>query len=54
MPQFIAYKNQNNFTRNIIGFDVLPQIGANVYDILRKDKLIITVDALKALEARLK
>jgi large subunit ribosomal protein L4 len=38
---------------NIIGFDILPQIGANVYDILRKDKVIITVDAIKALEARL-
>ncbi|MDF3034379.1 MAG: ribosomal protein [Alphaproteobacteria bacterium] len=39
---------------NVIGFDVLPQIGANVYDILRKEKLILTVDAVKALEARLK
>lgn len=39
---------------NLIGFDVLPQIGANVYDILRKQKLILTVDAVKALEARLK
>lgn len=39
---------------NVVGFDVLPQIGANVYDILRKDKLILTIDAVKALEARLK
>lgn len=39
---------------NVHGFDVLPQIGANVYDILRKEKLLITVDAVKALEARLK
>jgi large subunit ribosomal protein L4 len=39
---------------NVIGFDLLPQIGANVYDILRKEKLILTVDAVKALEARLK
>ncbi len=39
---------------NVMGFDVLPQIGANVYDILRKEKLILTVDAVKALEARLK
>lgn len=38
---------------NIAGFDLLPQIGANVYDILRKEKLILTVDAVKALEARL-
>jgi large subunit ribosomal protein L4 len=39
---------------NVIGFDVLPQIGANVYDILRKEKLILTIEAVKALEARLK
>jgi large subunit ribosomal protein L4 len=39
---------------NVIGFDVLPQIGANVYDIMRKEKIILTVDAVKALEARLK
>jgi large subunit ribosomal protein L4 len=24
---------------NVIGFDVLPQIGANVYDIMRKEKI---------------
>jgi large subunit ribosomal protein L4 len=39
---------------NLHDFDVLPQIGANVYDIMQKQKLIITVDAVKALEARLK
>ncbi len=39
---------------NIIGLDVLPQIGANVYDIVRKEKIIITSDAAKALEERLK
>ena len=33
--------------------DVLPQIGANVYDILRRDTLVLTKDAVKALEARL-
>lgn len=38
---------------NIIGFDILPQVGANVYDILRKEKVILTVEAVKALEARL-
>jgi len=31
----------------------LPTIGANVYDIVRKEKLIITKDALKTLEERL-
>ena len=39
---------------NVMGFDVLPHIGANVYDILRKEKLILTIEAVKALEARLK
>ena len=40
--------------RNIPAFDVLPQQGANVYDILRRDTLVLTCDALQALEARLK
>ena len=40
--------------RNIPGIDVLPQLGANVYDILRRDTLVLTKDAVEALEARLK
>lgn len=40
--------------RNIKGVDVLPQIGANVYDILRHSELVLTQDAVKLLEARLK
>lgn len=40
--------------RNIPGFDVLPEQGANVYDILRRDILVLTKDAVLALEARLK
>ena len=40
--------------RNIPGVDVLPQQGANVYDILRRDMLVLTKDAVQALEARLK
>ncbi|NYS26508.1 50S ribosomal protein L4 [Rhodobacteraceae bacterium 2376] len=39
--------------RNIDGIDVLPSIGANVYDILRRDTLVITRAGLEALEARL-
>lgn len=39
--------------RNIVGIDVLPQIGANVHDILRHDHLVLTKDAVQALEARL-
>ena len=41
-------------SRNIAGVDVLPTIGANVYDILRKDKLVLTKDAVSCLEERLK
>ena len=47
----------NNFSlsaRNIIGIDVLPAQGANVYDILRRDTLVLTKEAAENLEARLK
>jgi large subunit ribosomal protein L4 len=40
--------------RNIAGIDVLPSIGANVYDILKRDQLVITKAGVEALEARLK
>ena len=40
--------------RNIEGLDILPSIGANVYDILRRDTLVLTKAAVEALEARLK
>ncbi len=40
--------------RNIEGLDILPSIGANVYDILRRDTLVITKAGVEALEARLK
>lgn len=40
--------------RNIQGVDVLPSMGANVYDILRRDTLVITKAGVEALEARLK
>jgi large subunit ribosomal protein L4 len=33
---------------------VLPEGGANVYDILRRDTLVLTKDAVQALEARLR
>jgi large subunit ribosomal protein L4 len=39
---------------NIEGLDVLPSIGANVYDILKRDTLVITKAGVEALEARLK
>ena len=40
--------------RNIDGIDVLPTMGANVYDILKRDTLVITKAGIAALEARLK
>jgi len=40
--------------RNIEGLDILPTMGANVFDILKRDTLVITKAGLKALEARLK
>ena len=39
--------------RNLPKVDVLPQLGANVYDILRRDTLVLTKDAVKHLEERL-
>jgi large subunit ribosomal protein L4 len=40
--------------RNLPKVDVLPQQGANVYDILRRDTLVLTRAAVEQLEARLK
>jgi large subunit ribosomal protein L4 len=39
---------------NIDGLDVLPTMGANVYDILKRDTLVLTKAGVEALEARLK
>ena len=39
---------------NIIGLDVLPTMGANVYDILRRDTLVLTQAAVEKLQERLK
>jgi large subunit ribosomal protein L4 len=40
--------------RNIDGLDILPSMGANVYDILKRDTLVLTKAGVEALEARLK
>jgi large subunit ribosomal protein L4 len=40
--------------RNLINVDVLPVQGINVYDILRRHKLVLTKAAVEALEARFK
>ena len=41
-------------SRNIDGLDILPSQGANVYDILRSNTLVLTKAGAEALEARLK
>jgi large subunit ribosomal protein L4 len=48
---------ESNFrlaARNIPNVDVLPVQGINVYDIMRRTKLVLTKAALEALEARFK
>jgi len=40
-------------SRNIPGIDVLPTVGANVYDILRHDMLVITAAGIEGLKQRL-
>ena len=40
--------------RNIVGIDVLPVQGINVYDILRRDTLVLTRAAVDALTERFK
>lgn len=46
--------NFRKATANIPGVNVLPSQGANVYDILRADKLVLTKGAVEALVERLK
>ena len=40
--------------RNMPHIDVLPEQGANVYDILRRDVLVLTKNAVEQLQERLK
>ena len=47
-------ENVRNAARNIPNIDVLPIAGINVYDILRRQKLVLTRAAVDALEARFK
>ncbi|MEL6369241.1 MAG: 50S ribosomal protein L4 [Pseudomonadota bacterium] len=54
---FVDAEVNDNFAlaaRNIPNVDFLPMVGANVYDILRRDKLVLTKAAIEGLEARLK
>jgi len=41
-------------TRNVDSVDILPSMGANVYDILKRDTLVLTKAGVEALEGRLK
>lgn len=47
-------KNFALSTRNLPKVDLLTSSGANVYDILRRDTLVLTKSAVESLEARLK
>ena len=52
----VAGEADRNFalaSRNLPLIDILSQEGANVYDILRRDTLVLTQDAAKLLEERL-
>ena len=46
--------NFSKAARNIPHIDVLPEQGANVYDILRRDILVLTKNAVEQLQERLK
>lgn len=51
-----AAELDDNFKKsaaNIANIDALPTIGLNVLDILKHEKLVLTADAVKAVEARL-
>jgi len=45
--------NLRRAASNLIGVDVLPQQGANVYDILRRECLVMTREAIEHLQERL-
>jgi large subunit ribosomal protein L4 len=46
--------NFSKAARNIVGIDVLPIQGINVYDIMRRDTLVLTKAAVEALTERFK
>lgn len=50
----VVEENALRAIRNHTHYDVIPQIGLNVYDILRKDHLFLTRSAVESLEARLR
>ena len=46
-------ENFKKSAANIANVDVLPTVGLNVLDVLKHEKLVLTADAVKAVEARL-
>ena len=50
----VVNENFARAARNIPLVDVLPSQGANVYDIIRRNILVLTKSAVSDLEARLK
>ena len=46
--------NFQKAAQNLPNIDVLPSAGANVYDILRRDFLLLTRESVEVLEARLR
>ena len=50
----VVEENFARAARNLPRVDVLPQQGANVCDILRRDTLVLTREAVRQLEVRLK
>jgi large subunit ribosomal protein L4 len=46
-------KNFGLAARNIPNVDVLPSVGLNVYDVMRRGTLVLTKDAVDAITARL-
>lgn len=52
---FVDENNDNLLlgTRGIIGMDIIPACGLNVYDILKHDVLVMSQDALSKIEKRL-
>ena len=46
-------KNFALSARNLVGVSLVPAAGLNVYDIMKRDKLVLTAAAVKAIEERL-
>ena len=46
-------KNFALSARNLVGVSLVPAAGLNVYDIMKRDKLVLTTAAIKAIEERL-